>query len=188
MEYVYHGSKISGLKKLRKRSSTHQKEWVYATSSKAVATIFINNGGGDLTYKLRGTGTKESPIVLIERKEGMFDKIFNLSGSLYTLKKDNFKEGQTGWSPEVVSEFDEEVLHEEHIENVLEKLNELANNGEIELYRYPNRPDSVPLDNSDLIPKIIKYKSKGITDMVDKFLKIYPELADKFEEQVKSND
>ena len=107
MDYVYHGSKIQGLKKLEKRSSTHQQEWVYATPSKAVATIFINNGGSDFFYSLGGIGTTENPVVLVERKEGMFDKIFNLSGSLYTLKGDNFESGKTGWKAEVVSEFEE---------------------------------------------------------------------------------
>ena len=53
MNYVYHGSKIQGLKKLYKRSSTHQQEWVYATPSKAVATIFISNGGSDFNYVIR---------------------------------------------------------------------------------------------------------------------------------------
>lgn len=186
MDYVYHGSKIQGLKKLEKRSSTHQQEWVYATPSKAVATIFINNGGSDFFYSLGGIGTTENPVVLVERKEGMFDKIFNLSGSLYTLKGDNFESGKTGWKAEVVSEFEEEVIYEEHIDNVLQKLNELAEQDNFQLYRYPNRPDYVPLDNSDLIPKVIRLHNQGLTGIIDRFLQIYPELTDKLNEELKS--
>ena len=177
MKYVYHGSKIQGLKKLETRSSTHQKEWVYATCSKAVATIFISNGGSDFYYSISGSGTKKSPLVLAERKKGMFDKIFNLSGSLYTLNGANFQSGKTSWSAEVVSEYTEEVIAEEHIDNVLEKLNELSSKGEIILYRYPDRPDFVPLDNSDLIPKVIDWHKKGFKGAISKFIQLYPELA-----------
>jgi len=188
MEYVYHGSKTKGLKKLKKRSSTHQKEWIYATLSKAIAIIFISNGGSDLNYDLSGSGTKESPITLTERKAGMFDDIFNLSGSLYTLSGKNFQKGKTGWSAEVVSEFEEDIIAEEYIENVLEKLNELSEQGEIKLYRYPNRPDFVPSDNSDLIPKIIDWNERGFKGATEKFLQLYPELSDKLYEQMKTEE
>jgi len=143
MNVVFHGSKTQGLKKLYRRSRTHQEEWVYATPSKAVATIFISNGGSDFNYNLSGRGTDESPIILVERKAGMFDEIFNLSGSLYTLKGDNFQSKKTGWRAEVVSEFDEDIIAEEHIDNVLQKINELAEQGEFKLYRFPDRPDFI---------------------------------------------
>ncbi len=131
MKYVYHGSKIQGLKKLNKRSSTHRQEWVYATPSKVAAIIFISNGGNDLVYSLSGKGTNESPIVLVERKQGMFDKVFDLPGSFYTLKGDNFQSGKTGWWAEVISEYEEEIINEEYIDNVLLKLNELAIQGKL---------------------------------------------------------
>ena len=188
MNYVYHGSKIQGLKKLYKRSSTHQQEWVYATPSKAVATIFISNGGSDFNYSLSGRGTEDSPIILVERKAGMFDEIFNLSGSLYTLKGDNFQSKKTGWSAEVVSEFDEDIIAEEHIDNVLQKITELAEQGELQLYRFPNRPDFVPLDNSDLIPKIIDWHNKGFKGVLEKFELVYPELSEELHKQLQNSN
>ncbi len=184
MKYVYHGSKIQGLKKLNKRSSTHRQEWVYATPSKVAAIIFISNGGNDLVYSLSGKGTNESPIVLVERKQGMFDKVFDLPGSLYTLKGDNFQSGKTGWWAEVISEYEEEIINEEYIDNVLLKLNELAIQGKLQLYKYPNRPDFIPLDNSDLIPKIINWNKRGFENSIKEFLQLYPELANKLYEQM----
>lgn len=184
MKYVYHGSKIQGLKKLNKRSSTHRQEWVYATPSRVAAIIFISNGGNDLVYSLSGKGTNESPIVLVERKQGMFDKVFDLPGSLYTLKGDNFQSGKTGWWAEVISEYEEEIINEEYIDNVLLKLNELAIQGKLQLYKYPNRPDFIPLDNSDLIPKIINWNKRGFENSIKEFLQLYPELANKLYEQM----
>lgn len=188
MGYVYHGSKIQGLDKIEKKVSTHGKEWVYATPSKAVATVFMSNGGSDLKYYLAGRGTEDRPLILVERKCGMFDEIYNLSGSLYTLSDEHFQSNRTGWSAEVISEYDEPVLYEEHIDNVLDKITKLAGQGELELYRYPNRPAYIPLDNSDLIPKVINAYKSGKVGFFNRFLDIYPELADATYAQLEEKD
>ena len=185
MKKVYHGSKIKGLKIIKKRKSTHLKEYVYGTYSKAIALIFISSKGNDLYYYLAGNGSQENPLILVERKENMFKDIFNISGSLYTLNAKNFIEGKTGWSGEVVSEFNEEVIKEEYIKNIYDELINLAAKNELILYLYPNRPDNIPLDNSDLIPKVIKWKQKGIN--IDEFFRLYPELKDKFLDEEKNS-
>lgn len=165
---VYHGSTQQGLKTIIKNKSTHGQAWVYATLSKAISTIFISNKGSNLYYYLSGDGTENNPIILVERKENMFKDIFNVSGSLYTLSGKNFISGKTGWSAELVSEYDEDVVHEEYIDNVFEKLKELNDEGELKLYLYPNRPPFLPKDNSDLIPKVIRWKKRGIN--IEQFL------------------
>ena len=43
----------------------------------------------------------------------MFKDIFNVSGSIYKLSSKNFLNGITGWSMEVVSNREEQVLEEE---------------------------------------------------------------------------
>ncbi len=176
--YVYHGSTQQGLKIIKKNMSSHGKSWVYGALSKAIATIFISDKGCDLYYSLSGAGTKESPVILVERKEGMFEEIFHMSGSLYTLSGKNFISEKTGWSAEVVSEYDEEVIREEHIDHVFEKLKEFNDQGEIKLYLFPDRPDFIPKDNSDLIPKVIKWKNNGIN--IDQFFQLYPELKETY--------
>lgn len=179
--YVYHGSTQKGLKKIVKNKSTHGESWVYASYSKVLATIFISNKGNDLYYYLSGNGTINSPIILVERKEGMFKDIFNISGSLYTLSAKNFSSEKTQWSGEVVSSFDEKVIHEESINNVLAKLKTLNEMGELELYLYPNRPDFIPKDNRDLIPKVIKWEKRGVN--IEPFFKLYPELKEQYLKQ-----
>lgn len=185
-KYVYHGSIHKGLTKIIRNKSTHGKYWVYATLSKAISIIFISNKGSDLYYYLSGDGTENRPVILVERKAGMFKEIFNVSGSLYTLSADNFVSGKTGWSAEVVSDFDEDVIHEEYIDNVFEKLKELNDNGELKLYLYPNRPDYIPKDNSDLILKVIKWKKRGIN--IESFFQIYPELKEQFLDKLKEDE
>ena len=85
MNYVYHGSKINDLKIIEPRISTHQQNLVYATKSPCISTIFLSNGGSDLVYALGGEGTKENPAYLVERIPQIFDKIYNGTGSIYTL-------------------------------------------------------------------------------------------------------
>ncbi len=175
--YVYHGSPYQGLNMIKRNKSTHGKPLVYATKNKAIATIFISNKGNDLYYYL-SYNQKDNSVILVERKENMFQNIFNISGSIYTLNGKNFVSGQTNWSAEVVSNFDEIVIHEECINNVFEKLKELNNKGELKLYLYPNRPNFIPKDNSDLLSKVIKWEKQGIN--IEMFFKIYPELKEKY--------
>lgn len=186
ISHVYHGSIHQGLSIIKRNKSTHGKSWVYATLSKAISTIFISNKGSDLYYYLSGDGTENNPVLLVERKEGMFKDIFNVSGSLYTLSGKNFISGETGWSAEVISESDENVIHEEHIDNVFEKLKELNDMGELKLYLYPNRPPFLPKDNSDLIPKVIRWRKRGIN--IETFFTLYPELKEQYLKQLNENE
>lgn len=177
MNYVYHGSSVPDLKLIKKHKSTRMKEWVYACYSKAISIVFISKDGSDLFFSL-SWNEKNYPIELVERKHGMFKKIFNCSGYIYKLDASNFKENQTGWSAEVVSDKDEKVVSSEYIENIYDELIKLDKEGLLKLYLYPNRPDYVPIDNSDLIPKVLRWYKNGYD--VNNFYNIYPELKDIF--------
>lgn len=182
MKYVYHGSSKSNLKVIKPNVSTHMKNWVYATPSFAVATIFLSNKGNDLYYYLGGFGTKDSPIILVERKKDMFKEIFNVSGTIYKLNSENFLENQTGWSMEVVSNKHEEVVEEYTIDDVYNELIKLDKQGELKLYLYPDRPNFIPSDNSDLISKVKRWEKNGFN--IQRFFDIYPELEDKYKENI----
>lgn len=179
MEYVYHGSNISNLKVIKRHKSTHKQNWVYATKSEAISTIFLSKKGNDLYYYL---GNDKDKVILVERKKNMFKNIFNTSGSIYKLSGKNFKENMTGWSEEVISNYDENVINEKYIENVYDELIKLDKEKKIKLYLYPDRPSNIPLDNSDLIPKVIKWKQLGFN--IDNFFILYPELNDRFYQEL----
>lgn len=177
MNYVYHGSNVKNLEFIKPHKSTHLNEWVYATYSMAIATIFLSPLHSDYYYYLSGNGIT-SDVVLVERKEGMFKKIFNYDGYIYKLNGDNFKSGKTGWSAEVVSDKEEKVVSSYYVKNIFDELIEINKKGLIKLYLYPNRPDFVPQDNSDLIPKVVRWYKCGFN--IDKFYELYPELKDDF--------
>ena len=74
-----------------------------------------------------------------------------------------------------------------YIENIYDELIKLDKEGLIKLYFYPNRADYVPIDNSDLIPKVLRWYKNGFN--INNFYNIYPELKDKFiEELEKANE
>lgn len=62
----------------------------------------------------------------------------------------------------MISEKDEKVLEIEYIENIYDELIKLNKEGLIRLYLYSERPNRIPLDNSDLIPKVIKWKKMDL--------------------------
>ena len=183
MYYVYHGSSVPNLKVIKPRKSTHMKEWVYASSSIAVATIFLSPMHSDYYYHLEGDGV-DFELILVERKEEMFKEIFNYGGYIYKLDGTNFKSGLTGWTAEVVSEHEEKVIDIIYVKNIYKELIKLSREGKLKLYLYPDRPSYIPLDNSDLIPKVIRWQEKGIN--IDKFYEIYPELEEKYLEMIKN--
>lgn len=181
MRFVYHGTSLKDLDVIKPNVSTHMKRWVYATPSKAIATIFLSPLHSDLYYSLSGDGVNR-PVELVERKKGMFKKIFNCSGYIYKLDSSNFKSGLTGWTAEVVSNKEEKVISCEYIDNVYDELVNLNEKGLIKLYLYPSRPNEVPLDNSDLIPKIIIWQRNGFN--IDRFYDLYPELREKLSSEM----
>lgn len=149
MEYVYHGSKTHGIKSMEPRPSTHG-TYVYATANKSIAIIMSKRCGDDATYTLRGDG--QGHYELIERIPHAFDKMFSNDFSLYTLDASKFKDIKTGFN-EVVSEEKVDVIKEEKFPSVKEAIDKLVENGELKIYRYPNRPDYIPEDDMDIIEK-----------------------------------
>ena len=80
------------------------------------------------------------------------------------------------WKPEVISYCDEPVLEEIPIKNVLTKLQEYQKDNKLKIYVFPNRPDYIPLDNSDLILRAKKFESMGIENAVEELFALYPQL------------
>jgi hypothetical protein len=148
MEYVYHGSPISGLTYIEPKISTHGKNWVYATKDKGVALVFLQKWNDFIFNETINNGRHE----LTERLPNMFTEIYKgKSGYLYHLDAANFLEGQTSFTPEVVSNQREKVVYCEVITDCYENLCEMEKNNQITLFRYPDRSFHIPPDDSDLI-------------------------------------
>ncbi len=104
---------------------------------------------------------------MVERIPEAFRTMFHNSSSIYTLDDTTFKDIHTGFS-EVVSEVGVDTESEEFLENVYDRIQQLANEGKIKLYIYPNKPKEIPQDSSDLIDKQIRQHQRNHSPITKK--------------------
>ncbi len=185
MGKLYHGSSKKGITRLEPHNSTHG-NYVYATPYKELAIIFSKKCGDDCTYALYRNSDDE-PWQLVERIPEAFNTMFHNSASIYTLDDATFQDIHTGFA-EVVSEVGVNIESEEFIENVYDKIKKLADEGKIQLYIYPNRPERIPLDNSDLIEKQIKHNQRNNTPITkssfERIVLLHPYLINKVNQKM----
>lgn len=173
---VYHGSPDGNIKVLKPHMSTHQKNCIYATDNKVVSFLFMGKGNGDLDKRISHVDGK---IELVERRPGILEQLYNKGGYLYELDGSTFDHYDFLWSQEVISYASEiKPLNVTYYPCILDAINEEEKKGNIIVYRYPDRPESVPLDNSDLIEKYINFEKQGLKGSIDRLLAIYPEFKE----------
>ena len=180
MGIVYHGSKEHGIKRIEPRTSTHG-TYVYATPEKVLALNFSGRCGDDLTYDI-GRLDNNGPWELVENIPGAFEKMFANSSSIYSFSDETFKNIHTGFE-EVVSEVAVDVINEEFCENVYDALLEAEKEGLVKIYRYPNKPNWMKQDGSNILDKWRIYKNKlnmnfGKNEF-DRLVCLHPELLTK---------
>lgn len=172
---VYHGSPNGNIEFLTAHKSTHQKDCIYATDNKVVALLFMGKGNGDLDTRISSVNGK---LELVERRPGVLEALYNKEGFLYELDDRTFNHYDYLWSQEMIS-FEEKIkpINKIYYKSILEALIEEEREGNIVIYRYPNRPRNMPLDNSDLIEKYIYFQEQGINGAISQLLSVYPEFS-----------
>ena len=178
-DIVYHGSPNPYLTKITANISTHQKKCIYATRKLVVALTFMGKGNGDLDTALSSV---DGNIVLVERREGVLKSLYDKDGYVYVLDGSTFSSYDYLWKEELIS-FEPSIDIKEKIyyPNILNALIEEEKKGNITIYRYPNKPSYIPMDNSDLINKYIKYEENGHIGSIERLLSLYPEFKDKIQ-------
>lgn len=175
-----------GITRLEPHKSTHG-NYVYATPYKELAIIFSGRCGDDCTYALY-RNKKDEPWIIVERIPEVFNTMFNNSSSIYTLDDTTFKNIHTGFA-EVVSEVGVNVNCEEYLESVYDAIKNLAREGKVKLYNFPNKPKEIPMDSSDLIDKQIRHlqrNSQPITkECFERLILLHPYLIDKVNQRMK---
>lgn len=189
MGYLYHGSKVSDLKRLEPRQSTHG-EFVYATPFKELAYLFSGKAGDDLTQSIYRNENDE-PWIIVERIPRGFNIEYDNEASIYTLSDETFKDIHTGFA-EVVSEVSVDIIHEEHVKSVYWALLELGKAEVIRIYRYPSRPKGIPDNDSDLLDKTINHIKRNNKEIKqDEFVRLlflHPNLLDQVNAFLQSNN
>lgn len=182
MKVVYHGSENGNLEKIEANNSTHQKNCIYAAEDPVIAMVFMAKWS-DLDFML---GTINGELVLVERRPEILNSIYNKDGYIYSLDGSTFSHYDYLWSKEVIS-FESNLipLSKTYHKNILSSLEQEEAKGNIKIFRYPNRPKNIPLDNSDLIDKYINFEHLGLTGAIKDLLSVYPEFTKIVEEKLK---
>lgn len=175
---VYHGSPIVGLKLIEPRISTHGVPYVYATKKREIAITFLAKWNDFLLNLSTNTINGIEKIQITERyKNALFDIYKNKSGYIYTLDGTKFEEGKTSYTEEVVADEVVQVIECQQIIDIYDELCELERKGKLQLFIFPDKPEYIPYDDSDLIKKAIYfYKNSGDTGMIDYCAERHPHL------------
>lgn len=151
---VYHSSIRQGLRLIEPRVGTHAQAWVYAARDLVIASIFL---GQHHDFILASGLTGDMPYIC-ERFAGAFDRAkANVTASIYVLPGSSFQANRTGWEGDLISEIAVVPLSETSIADAKMYLLELRDNGQLEIYFFPDRPEHLPSDDSDLIANALDW-------------------------------
>lgn len=181
--FVYHGSSNGDIIEFKPFKSTHNKKCIYATPNLCAALLFTHHGNRDLDVRI---SSKDGVLELVERREGVLKNLYERPGFVYKLDSTTFKHYDYLWSMEVISFASSlKPIDKIYYENILKEIEKEEDKGNIMIYRYPTRPSDIPLDNSDLIDKYIKYEKSGLEHATEWLINIYPEFKPIVERKLK---
>ena len=184
--FVYHSSIKQNLKKLNPSISTHDENWIYATTSIEMSAVFLSGRGGDLTCQV-GRDTLTNKVFICERFKDSFNfRYDNFSGSIYILPEDKFIKGKTGWDEEVVCNEEVEIIKEIKINDVKSYILNLIEKERIILVKYPNKIGQIPNDDEDLVYRGIVWTRQFGKDVLDDFKKLHPNLIIRIQKGLKN--
>lgn len=181
---LYHGSTIGGLKTLNPHKSTHDFKYVYATPYIGIAVAYM----AKFTDFDISTGTINGVPYIAERYKDALKSLFKKKGYIYTVDPTNFVSSDlvaqnSGFklrSFEVVSKTPVKVVSIEEVSHPYNYIMSIPKS-ELVVYTYPNKPNFIPKDDSDLIEKAnnlyMKFNDPGI----------YKELYKKHPKLLKKN-
>ena len=168
MNYVYHSSTKQNLTEIRPAKNN----LVYATKDKIICALFMRNrktGHGSFS---RSFGhEKDIPFVVERYKNALEDMYDNISGSIYILNSESFFEDKLKW--QMISKKPAQVIKEIKIDNVKNFLINLEKQKLLKIYRYPQKPKCIPLDDSDLVKEVLKFNS---LEKLYEFKQLFPDL------------
>ncbi len=179
-EYVYHSSKVSGLKVLEPKVSTHRKTWVYATKDITTAAMYLGDNFDFICQTGLMSFLKGKKPYIWERFKGAFDLGYkDKRGSIYYLRPDSFKEGMTSYTAEVVSEESVKVEKELPINDVQEFLLDLEKEDKLKIFRFPDTPDGKLDHKEDIVEKGINWTIELGEDTLNQVKRYHPDVLNR---------
>ena len=175
-KFVWHGSPVGDIEVFQPRESTQKGAFVYAAADFEVAAAF-GCAMGSLT---RDLSFRNGKINIVERIEGYFTKhdapiyIYKLPADGFEVfEEDNWKNLEMRCPNQVKPV---EVLK---FDSFLELYKQLAAEGKIDLYLYPEKPEGVSQNDYDVIQSVVhiyRMNPEKHIGIFDKFAYLYPKF------------
>ncbi|MBT4208902.1 hypothetical protein HON59_02030 [bacterium] len=178
ISYLYHGAKQQNLTELSPFEAGHIKKYVYATSSQALALIFINRPGGSLIANW-GKGEEGIPYYC-EKIEGVLKKNYaGVKGSIYVVDKRLFSQDNELHNIEFVSKETVPVIKEIKIDDLEEYFKKLNDEGKVNIIYYEDRLKFFPNIDKETVESALKLiKKYGKDKILPDIQKYQPKILD----------
>ncbi len=153
---VYHGSSLSGLKRLEPFKCKHDKPYVYASTDYWVVLFFSAKGQG----KFDGWMDENDdgvPTFYEARPNSFKERYSGQKGFCYQLPADTFTDA-TGDPMEVVSEVGVDVLSCKEIDDVAEEFGRLIAEGKFDVVSYNTSEYNTEEKCNEYILKVLTKK------------------------------
>jgi hypothetical protein len=155
---LYHISKVSNLKIIEPRISTHKKPLVYAVKNLTTGLLF--------------GAPKDDFDFLISQQNGVthlyecypnafIEKYSNKQCYIYELEESGFLENQTSWKVELVNPNSVKVINETKVLDLKARLEVEITNGNLVIHKYENSKKYKDFVEEQLTTRIFKF---GILD------------------------
>ncbi len=185
---LYHVSVEPNIKVLEPRVSSHGKPYVYATQHLAFALLFgtkKSNGNFDGMYGIKGG----KPFFYEAYKDALKRRFEGQTCYIYEVDVTTFKEGQTSFKGEVVSEQPVKVIKCTEIKDLYQYLQELIKEGRLDFKPYSLDEDYQKAINEHIKNRLIKFhifekKDKPIYQFCKQK---FPQLVNELENSINNN-
>ena len=176
----YHVSNVAGLSVIEPRKSTHKKLWVYAVMDKTVGLCFgVKKDDFDFIV---GTSS-EGVLEMWECYPNAFEACYaGRSCSVYQLADSGFKEGQTTWPAEYVSEQPTKVVAEDVVSDLKLELEAAMARGEFILHKYSSDLEYKAKISAHIVDRLIRFDYLNREEMPESILIHYKDIVDKLKE------
>lgn len=174
----YHGSPNPGITTFTPRISTHGKRYVYATPTMSDTILY----GAKWNDFLIWVGSDDFDDIIIERQQGVIESLYkDKKGYIYILDGSTFYQldpPDNTW--DWVSEDPVNVIDCLTINNLYDVIVK-----KYKIYWYPDRPDCIPNDDSDIVEHTIKiFNMNNDKSIFPNVLDLFPHLKESFDREL----
>ena len=170
---LYHVSPVAGLKTLQPRVSTHKVEYVYAIENLVTGLLF-GAKWDDFDFIL-STDKNGNPVIC-ECYPDAFKSVYQgKTCSVYFLNDEGFQRNKTSWSEELVSENIVQVVEEQVITDLYNRLLDEEQNYKLIVHRYEYCTEYRKTISNHIVDRLIRFEIdlSSISESDNRFSKYY---------------